>query len=1226
MVEEPSNAQESNQYPGLIDYLVSLQDHLKVPEIDLVRRERILISLASTIDPFRRAQHDDECSWITEIDIYKRWLTSTGFQILHVHGTHGVHETSEEIFYSLDNHFKAKASDRHLVLYFSFDRWDRCRNSIKHMLATFLAQILHRDRSGSDLDLLQWFELFRLDGAVDNVSCVVNYIDECTETSQKGFIELLSRYAYGSEATWKIAITSRQNRALVGSLDDSPSIHLDVAVRDRPQNFEEVARRISDLRSDVSSCINLSRKDSDGFGGIDSVVHHVLYEQAKSHGTWPAKSLNAALSAQFNSRSTECRDYGFLELILDNVLRDIPDQNLVRRILTCTNYSTRPLTVWEMVTALSAEPDQGRNEEAFPVSAESQSLITFCERWFAGIIEVRQNEVRVCHPHIRDIFMTEKAAGGSERLWHGIRRTAQFEIITTCFHYLSRPDVQRMIEQYSQATDSNAIEASCFPKRDNFCSYAIQSLPYHYSLTCSWPNSRDLFKNFMQSAIGSCWVKGYWTLSNPVTRPQRCFKSPYPIFIGLGVPNEVRLESGEDLVFEDLAMGLVEAAKHARVGVVEYLLKQEKYSQGDVLDALAAAGSSGDEQIMLGITNHIVAMKETGTINWPPALLYRAAWLGLHRFAEKLLELGCVPEPDFSQKGKFLLPPLFLAVEQEHISTAHVLLKHNADTRSSGGSGNSVLHYSATTCDANIIKLLLQEGNTNLEAKNKNGKTALYLACVNGYHETTKALLSLNADPDMDLVERSNEAGWTPLVAAADSGYVKCVRALLEKGANPNIQGPSGIDTPLRYAAFRGYSDICHLLLESGADPNSPPIQPPIIVELATFECSLSASERAEMITLLTQSGALVDSKDGHGETALHSAVRNGNDLLVKCLVENGADVNCSTHRGWTPLCLAVDNRNEDLVELLLSRGAEVNCEASSDYTLFIAAQDDSSILRLLLEKGADPDTCTNAGLTPLMSAARNSCVHAVRMLLEHNATLDLEVSRNDQDNPGWTAMSFAVESGHVDIVRLLGDAGANLNHRTGEGLHPIHQAREGETLRALLEYRKRIDTNQVTPEGETALCRMIQLNRPIETVKLLVNAGANLNIQDCHGDTALSEAAWKNNQQVVSLLLREDDLDINLGSQQFGSALHQACMGFHTEVVKLLVENGADVNYLATGVGGTPLQVASWYLFRDEGCSYDIIEYLIGKGAYMNSKRGKLSSPINYVALSGTTKLVNLL
>jgi ankyrin repeat protein len=73
----------------------------------------------------------------------------------------------------------------------------------------------------------------------------------------------------------------------------------------------------------------------------------------------------------------------------------------------------------------------------------------------------------------------------------------------------------------------------------------------------------------------------------------------------------------------------------------------------------------------------------------------------------------------------------------------------------------------------------------------------------------------------------------------------------------------------------------------------------------------------------LLKNGAKVEAKDKNGWTALHSAVKNKHEKVVRLLLENGADVNEKESSGWQPLHSAAENGLKDMVSLLLDKGAQ---------------------------------------------------------------------------------------------------------------------------------------------------------------------------------------------------------------------------------------------------------------------------------------------------------------
>jgi len=220
----------------------------------------------------------------------------------------------------------------------------------------------------------------------------------------------------------------------------------------------------------------------------------------------------------------------------------------------------------------------------------------------------------------------------------------------------------------------------------------------------------------------------------------------------------------------------------------------------------------------------------------------------------------------------------------------------------------------------------------------------------------------------------------------------------------------------------------------------------------------------------LLDAGADINQVTEYGWTPLLTAVNNRNYRLAMMLLDRGADPNRANKGGWTPLYLAVDNRNIeggdypvpkpdldhlDLIKALLAKGANPNAKVKDNTltrtiftmqwffedgaTPFIRASQSSDValMKVLLEKGADPKAVTANGDSALTASAGIGWVdgvtyerspaenlEAVRLLL------DLGVDPNHANNEGRTALMGAALKGRPDVVKLLVERGAKLELR----------------------------------------------------------------------------------------------------------------------------------------------------------------------------------------------------
>jgi ankyrin repeat protein len=129
-----------------------------------------------------------------------------------------------------------------------------------------------------------------------------------------------------------------------------------------------------------------------------------------------------------------------------------------------------------------------------------------------------------------------------------------------------------------------------------------------------------------------------------------------------------------------------------------------------------------------------------------------------------------------------------------------------------------------------------------------------------------------------------------------------------------------------------------------------------------------------EVVGLLLDKGAKLDTQDERGDTALHYAVMVANLQEVKLLVAKGANVNIGENDGLTPLMLSIVSASPEVVKLLLDNGAKTEAKDSHGFTALMAASGGGlvDLVRLLLSKGANINAKSDDGTTPLSLAVKN--------------------------------------------------------------------------------------------------------------------------------------------------------------------------------------------------------------------------------------------------------------
>jgi ankyrin repeat protein len=264
-------------------------------------------------------------------------------------------------------------------------------------------------------------------------------------------------------------------------------------------------------------------------------------------------------------------------------------------------------------------------------------------------------------------------------------------------------------------------------------------------------------------------------------------------------------------------------------------------------------------------------------------------------------------------------------------------------------------------------------------------------------------------------------------------------------------------------------------------------------------------------LLLIAGGGVSVKSAEGDGSTPLHQAVYNNDPETAARLIRSGADVNAANDLGATPLWIASQNGGQALV-------------------------------KTLLDAGANPNAALLAGETPMMVAARAGYAGIVEQLIAKGADVNKRAAR------AQTALMWAVAQKHPEVVKVLLARGADVQARSDTW-----------TLVMAVPPHGYLPYNRAIPHGaDTALLFAARVG-DLESAKLLVAAGANVNDHDAWGVSATVLAAHSGFRDLVEFLL-EKGADPNQAEAGF-TALHEGIMRRDEEMVAALLDHGADAN-----------------------------------------------------------------
>ena len=276
----------------------------------------------------------------------------------------------------------------------------------------------------------------------------------------------------------------------------------------------------------------------------------------------------------------------------------------------------------------------------------------------------------------------------------------------------------------------------------------------------------------------------------------------------------------------------------------------------------------------------------------------------------------------------------------------------------------------------------------------------------------------------------------------------------------------------------------------------------------------------------------------------LIDAARKGDHQTLRALLTKDTNVNVAQADGTTALHWAAYLDDLDGADLLLKAGAKANVATDLGITpLWNAAVNGSAeMTRKLLAAGADPNVAQPSGETALMAAARTGNPAVVEQLLAKGAKVDEHGTR------GQTALMWATAEKHPEAVKVLLAHKANVHLKSDVWTQVMAVPPHGE-----------LSLNKAIPHGGETALMFAAREGDVESAKLLIAAGANVNDADAWGVSATTLAAHSGFTDLVEFLLQKD-ANANSAGAGFG-ALHNAIMRRDERMVKALLDHGADPN-----------------------------------------------------------------
>ena len=363
----------------------------------------------------------------------------------------------------------------------------------------------------------------------------------------------------------------------------------------------------------------------------------------------------------------------------------------------------------------------------------------------------------------------------------------------------------------------------------------------------------------------------------------------------------------------------------------------------------------------------------------------------------------------------------------------------------------------------------------------------------------------------------------------------------------------------------------------------------------------------------------------------LYQAIKHNNIKAVKFFIENNAHVEIATFDGTTPLVLAIEENKPKIVELLIKEGKAniygVYAKETEKYPIYCAVKNKNlNMIKILLNNNFDLKRESYI----LSYAMENSDENIIKYLVENGA---------DMYSYEITALYQAVLNLNPKLVEYFLDKGASIEKAGGTDVYGnIMMAAAGSKFNnsndkspvdlTLLEKSAensakimqmiidKVDKKLINDslEGKTPLIIAVG-NSYIDTAKILIENGANINAVDIEGWSALSYAVNNGDIEIAKLLLEnkakiKDELLIAIKSPIVESRIN---------MMKLLIDNKANINYTDEN-GFNPLNIAI------ESGDMELTKFLITNGANVNSLMQDGVSLIGYAIAQNNMDLLQIL
>ena len=534
----------------------------------------------------------------------------------------------------------------------------------------------------------------------------------------------------------------------------------------------------------------------------------------------------------------------------------------------------------------------------------------------------------------------------------------------------------------------------------------------------------------------------------------------------------------------------------------------------------------------------------------------------------------------------------------------------------------SILHHSCKSKNIDFVKKLIDKKvDINCPLKDSLLTPLMELSFIDKKLKMKGILkriydmfeLLINAGADINAKDSQGKTALMYIVETKKA-TAKLIKFLVKRGAKINELCNDGY-SPIIYATKGNNRFVIKYLLEFGADTSV------VSKDGKSLFIHASINGSLHIIKYLIENDIVNDLNcvDKNFDTPLIHAVRSKNVDVIKYLIEKGADVNYTNINDESALTVAcygrITTKNLKIIQYLIDYGANINKIYnfknnsnyyyyrkynifSKDTTLNYAIRRKSfNLVKLLIDNGVDVNGKDVQGKTALYHALEleKRKINIVEYLIEHGANVNEII--NDENE---TILFSAVIRSNDAIIKLLIDNGADINHKNKDNNIPLgivtYKGKEADYFEMLIN--NNVDFEELNKRDGNSIFLNSLSNRNktlfnyIMDIVDMGNIEIDINHRGAHQNTALMYAVKTNDIEIVSRVL-EKNPDINVKNISLDTAFTLAMKRRNYKIMKLLIDNGAEIDNLNVQTNIDLLDSAIY--------SYRNVRFLLKNGLEIN-------------------------